>query len=664
MNDAPGPPRGDLDSAMRDDVAMLGRRVAELERQLAVMQTSRPDIAEGAAPVPPPPFAAAPPPLSSPITRQPGDVSVNPLSAGSPEPSPSSRAPAFPLLRNIAAAPSVHARASLENRIGSQVFNRVGIVALLLAATWFLKLAIASGWIGPTGRVLVGLVAGAALVWWSERFRRKGLAVFSYSLKAIGSGVLYLALWAAFQLYHLLPPGIALAAMILVTAWNGWMAWAQNAELLGGYALAGALATPKLLSTGGNHETFLFTYLLAVDLLCVLLVRLKGWVRLLPWVFLSTIGYFIGWYSRFYTASGLVLTSLFALLIFAVFQIPVFVAIPDTEAQAASSSPHRRAGRSFNWSSLTTVFLPLADAAFVSLAMYSLFEDAHHHNWQAWLMVVLAALYLGLVRLPQPAVTAGVHLSLAVVFLSVAIPLKATGEWITIAWLVEGVSLLAIALRPVASAVTSQTRLLRALASAALLLGWFGAMLRAGLDPASQAFFNARFGTAVAGLAALAITVLLCLRVQHDIAGLPPPAPRSIAAFAVVAFNVLAIAAVVREIVTVWSRDPAGDPDQAFKQSLAISAFLMVYGAALLTAGFWRRTAFLRWQGLLLIALTIIKIFLWDTRNLAQGYRIASFLGLGVLLMAISFVYQKDLLSLRAHEEPAPLPADHGEGPA
>jgi len=34
-------------------------------------------------------------------------------------------------------------------------------------------------------------------------------------------------------------------------------------------------------------------------------------------------------------------------------------------------------------------------------------------------------------------------------------------------------------------------------------------------------------------------------------------------------------------------------------------------------------------------------------RNLSQGYRVLSFLGLGALLMAVSFAYQKDWLALR-----------------
>ena len=73
----------------------------------------------------------------------------------------------------------------------------------------------------------------------------------------------------------------------------------------------------------------------------------------------------------------------------------------------------------------------------------------------------------------------------------------------------------------------------------------------------------------------------------------------------------------------------------------------MLYGAGLLAVGFWKRTAFIRWQALILLVFTIAKTFLYDMRNLSQGYRVVSFLGLGALLMAVSFAYQKDWLGLR-----------------
>jgi uncharacterized membrane protein len=74
----------------------------------------------------------------------------------------------------------------------------------------------------------------------------------------------------------------------------------------------------------------------------------------------------------------------------------------------------------------------------------------------------------------------------------------------------------------------------------------------------------------------------------------------------------------------------------------------MAYGAMLMAVGFFRRSAFVRWQALLLIAVTIVKVFVHDVSQLDRGYRIVSFIVLGALLLAISFVYQRDWLQLSA----------------
>jgi uncharacterized membrane protein len=538
------------------------------------------------------------------------------------------------------------ATGSLENRIGSQIFSRVGIVALLVATTLFLKWAIDNHWIGPLGRILAGLIAGAAVIVWSERFRRKGFNAFSYSLKAIGSGALYLSLWAAFQLYHLLPASVALGAMILVTAWNAYMAWSQNSQLLAAYALVGGFATPLLLSTGGNHEIFLFTYILAIDVATVVLARLKSWPRLLLGAFPATVGFFIGWYVEYYGAFNVgepvAITSVFIVLFFLVFVGPTI-------------RPQKSEGRMDT--SITEIFLPLANATFVALALYSVLQDSHHHDVLPWVAVLFGAVYLGLMRLPQTRVASAVHLSLAVVFLTIAIPLKASGHWITVGWLAEGVALLWVSARlsgPAAEVATvSVHRILRRLAIAALALGFCGLLVQPFwlYYQIDTAFLNSRFATSLFGIAALAASAAIALRARrHEDAA--SPSWLQIAGASIIALNLVAVLACVRELDTTW-RHTSGNPEADLKKSLAVSAFLMLYGAGLLAIGFWKRSAFLRWQAIILLVFTIGKTFLYDTRNLSQGYRVLSFLGLGALLMAISFAYQKDWLALRE----APLTA-------
>jgi uncharacterized membrane protein len=614
------------------------------------------------------------------------------------------------------AASVTESRDSLESRLGSQIFNRIAILLLLIGTAYGMKLAVDRGLIGPAGRVILGLIAGAALVVWSERFRRKGFAAFSYSLKALGSGVLYLSLWAAFQLYHLLPTGVALGLMILVTAWNAYMAWVQDSELLAVYALAGGFATPMLLSSGGNRETFLFTYVLAIDVATVALVRLRSWPPLLIGAFPLTVAYFIGWYAHFYAAEELAVTSLFIALFASAFAtVPLWQgAVED----AAAARPRQRG------TLLEDILLPLANAAFAALAGYWVLQDSGNHALLPWLMVALAAVYLALMRLPQTAVASAIHLSLAVVFLTIAIPLKASGAWITASWLVEGLALLWVAGRLGEDSATAlASRTLRGLGAASLALGFCGVCfhLLDATDVANLPLWNKGTGTALTAVAVFAAAAWLALRAGPTSAGdaartdawgriamgaflliamtaalltlrevgaswtggwehpafattdfamailalaiftglaavslqIAQEHPgedfwTNCAALSTIAFNLIAVLTGVREVAAVWTPAPnTWSADAALQQALAISTFLMLYGASLLAVGFWRRSGFLRWQALLLLVFTIFKTFLYDMRSLSQGYRVVSFLGLGALLLAISFAYQKDWLNLR-----------------
>ncbi|HTM87267.1 MAG TPA: DUF2339 domain-containing protein, partial [Terriglobales bacterium] len=83
-----------------------------------------------------------------------------------------------------------------------------------------------------------------------------------------------------------------------------------------------------------------------------------------------------------------------------------------------------------------------------------------------------------------------------------------------------------------------------------------------------------------------------------------------------------------------------------------ISVGWFVEAALLMAAGFWRKSAFVRWLALALIAATTLKVFGYDIWNLSRGYRIVSFVFLGVLLLAVSFAYQRDWLKLSSAGSP------------
>jgi len=431
-------------------------------------------------------------------------------------------------------------------------------------------------------------------------------------------------------------------AMIAVTAFNSFLAWVQEAELLAFYAIVGGLITPVLVSTGGNHEITLFSYLLMIDVAVLVLVALRPWSRLLFGAFLGTIVFVAGWWFEFYSQAQIGRTAFFVTCFFLIFAFaPRLVRLNLKQSGAISE-----------WDHLVIVLLPIANAALGFLAFYSLFDSTTSQWAGAWLAVAFAAFYLLMARLPgsaalheSPAVLSSLHLSAAVVFLTIAIPLKAHGRWLTIGWLVEGAALLWASSRV-------ESKLLRALALICLLLG-LGAVLVVNPDASMVPFFNERFGTHCVAIAVFVFVAWLARKAPAEENPSRKISWPVLATVAVLLINGLILLAIGWEIHSfwwyrTWSGNTALMHDYQMYAQFTYSAFFMAFGAVLLSLGFWRHSAFLRWQALVLLAVAIGKVFLVDINALSQGYRILSFLGLGALLLAVSFVYQRDWLNLRS----------------
>ena len=81
--------------------------------------------------------------------------------------------------------------------------------------------------------------------------------------------------------------------------------------------------------------------------------------------------------------------------------------------------------------------------------------------------------------------------------------------------------------------------------------------------------------------------------------------------------------------------------DAALAQQLALSLTWTLYATALMTVGVRQASSALRWQGLGLFGLVVGKVFLYDMASLERVYRIVSFMALGILLLVVSFLYQR-----------------------
>ena len=93
--------------------------------------------------------------------------------------------------------------------------------------------------------------------------------------------------------------------------------------------------------------------------------------------------------------------------------------------------------------------------------------------------------------------------------------------------------------------------------------------------------------------------------------------------------------------------DLAGS-NQSYK--LGLSILWGTYSLYLIALGIWKKQKYLRIIAIILFGVTLVKLFLYDIASLNTISKTIVFVSLGILLLIISFLYNK-YKHIIAHEE-------------
>jgi uncharacterized membrane protein len=126
--------------------------------------------------------------------------------------------------------------------------------------------------------------------------------------------------------------------------------------------------------------------------------------------------------------------------------------------------------------------------------------------------------------------------------------------------------------------------------------------------------------------------------------GVRPAQYSAAAAVTAVALALVYLSLEVRTLFhgEVLTRDPTGDAEQ-----YTYSAVWLAFGVALLAVGVLLRSQAVRFASAAVVVLTVLKVFLIDMRDLTGIYQGLSFIGLGVVLLGIGWLYQRLLFPRR-----------------
>jgi len=220
---------------------------------------------------------------------------------------------------------------------------------------------------------------------------------------------------------------------------------------------------------------------------------------------------------------------------------------------------------------------------------------------------------------------------LALTFATLAIPIRLEGKWITIAFAAEGLVLVWSGLRARSLALRAAGFVLFGVVAIRLFI--------LVVEPTTTTTFllNERFLT-LAVCAACWVAAFFLARTSD--CQLDEPETHFFF-FLQIAANFVFLIALSMDVWDLFGRMPSLGIDREHAQQLALSLLWVAYALVLLVAGAVRKSAPLRWQGLALLGLAIGKAFFFDLSFLTTFYRIVSFFVLGLVLLAVSFFYQK-----------------------
>jgi uncharacterized membrane protein len=222
-------------------------------------------------------------------------------------------------------------------------------------------------------------------------------------------------------------------------------------------------------------------------------------------------------------------------------------------------------------------------------------------------------------------------LGVAMTLVAIAVWIRLRGPWAVATWATEGAVVYWIAMR-------TSREWLRLGAWALLAMAvyrWSQPDLQATPDPYTL-MANARSAT---GLYVTALFYLLAWlqRREADAAERHRARERAVLILSASATTVVVIS---QEIVSFWN--VYGESSVAsVAREMTLSVSWVMYAAWLVIAGFRRNYAPVRYFAIALFGLAVLKMFLVDLGTLSGIYRITGFLLVGVMLLIVSYLYQR-----------------------
>ncbi|SEN98194.1 Predicted membrane protein [bacterium A37T11] len=322
-------------------------------------------------------------------------------------------------------------KSAWEKFIGENLINKIGILILVIGVAIGAKYSIDHNLISPLTRIILGYLAGIALLVVGMRLKQK-YEGFSAVLVSGAMAILYFLTYLAYDMYGLIPQAMTFVLMVVFTAFTVFAAIKYNKQVIAHLGLVGAYAVPFLLSDGSGRVGVLFSYMAIINAGIVVVAFQRYWKPVYYAAFGWTWLIVLSWYATQYAMDrhfGL------ALFFFSVFFIVFYAAFLSYKLFREEV---------FNKGDIV---LLLANS-FIYYGLGYAVLNGHPNGAQLLgvFTVINAVVHFGVSVLIFRKKLADRNLfylaaGLVLVFITMAIPVQLDGHWVTLLWAGEALLL-------------------------------------------------------------------------------------------------------------------------------------------------------------------------------------------------------------------------------
>ena len=317
---------------------------------------------------------------------------------------------------------------------GGNTLTRIGVVVLFFGVAFLLRY-FSEHFTFPIELRLAAVAAGGfALIALGLRLARLRPG-YGLSLSGAGAGILYLATYAAFRPYGVLPETTTIVLLVAVAVLTVGLAVRNDSQALAGLAIAGGFLAPMIVATGGEPIA-LFSYFAVLNGTIFALAWMRAWrgLNAVGFVFTFVLSGF--WGHGFYRPEHYGVVQPFLMLFF-VFYVTIAILYARRGPLAAKDPVD----------GLLVFGVPIVGFALQALIVG---DTRYGAAWSALaLAVVYALLHLALRRRNEPGfpLLSRAFLVIAVVFTTIAIPFALDNRATASLWAVEAAGVYWIGVR-------------------------------------------------------------------------------------------------------------------------------------------------------------------------------------------------------------------------